>query len=72
MVIDFPTLQHLTGYKRPADVVRCLRNQGVAVFFGRKYPFTTTEALNNGLNCKQVNEDPLQFDADIPAAHRPR
>ena len=61
MVIDFQTLQQLTGYKRPSDVVRCLKAQGVRVFMGKNRPFTTSEELNRALDCKAVDTNALEF-----------
>ena len=34
-VIDCDELKAITGYQRPADAARCLREQGVTVFNGR-------------------------------------
>ena len=50
----FEDLQALTGYLRPADVERCLKNQGVAFITGRDgRPATTIEALNQALGVRQ-------------------
>lgn len=38
-------LRALTGYRRDADVIRCLREQGVAVFTGKNGPWTTQALL---------------------------
>lgn len=39
-------LFELTGYTRPADVERCLRDQGVKFFWGKDGPWTTLELIN--------------------------
>lgn len=39
-------LMAITGYQRPADVARCLREQGVHVFHGRLGPWTTLALIN--------------------------
>lgn len=47
--LTFTDLQTLTGYKRQADVERCLKKQHVRFLVGREGPFTTVAALNNAL-----------------------
>jgi len=56
-LITFDDLQALTGYSRPADVERCLKQQGVTVIIGRDgRPATTVEALNQALGVRQYKE----------------
>jgi hypothetical protein len=45
-ILEFADLQRLTGYERPADVAKALRQQHVHVFDGRNGPWTTLELLN--------------------------
>jgi len=43
------TTAHLietTGYQRPADIERCLREQGVRYFWGKDGPWTTIDLVN--------------------------
>lgn len=54
--LSFHELQQLTGYKRPADVERCLKRQGVPLFTGKDGPFTTQDALNQALGLRQDRE----------------
>ena len=45
-ILDCGLLKLLTGYSKPADVAKCLRRQGIAVFSGREGVFTTIELIN--------------------------
>lgn len=45
-VLSCEELKAITGYQRPADVARCLREQGVRVFNGRRGPWTTIDLIN--------------------------
>jgi len=45
-VISSDELKAITGYQRPADAARCLREQGVTVFNGRRGPWTTIDLIN--------------------------
>ncbi|MBT2784775.1 MULTISPECIES: hypothetical protein [Halomonadaceae] len=45
-VINSDELKAITGYQRPADAARCLREQGVTVFNGRRGPWTTIDLIN--------------------------
>lgn len=45
-VLDCDELKAITGYQRPADAARCLREQGVVVFNGRRGPWTTIDLIN--------------------------
>ncbi|UYF99368.1 hypothetical protein [Halomonas sp. GD1P12] len=45
-VIDCEEIKAITGYQRPADAARCLREQGVVVFNGRRGPWTTIDLIN--------------------------
>ncbi|MDR5887518.1 DUF4224 domain-containing protein [Vreelandella janggokensis] len=45
-VLSCEDLKQITGYQRPGDVARCLRDQGVQVFQGRLGPWTTIELIN--------------------------
>lgn len=58
-VLSCEDLKAITGYQRPADVARCLRDQGVRVFNGRTGPWTTVDLINQagGLEPRADNED---------------
>ncbi|MGO3058786.1 MAG: hypothetical protein ACTID3_17860 [Halomonas sp.] len=45
-VLDCDDIKAITGYQRPADAARCLREQGVVVFNGRRGPWTTIDLIN--------------------------
>lgn len=45
-VLDCDDIRAITGYRRPADAARCLRDQGVAVFDSRRGPWTTIDLIN--------------------------
>lgn len=45
-ILFFDELQRMTQYKRPADVERCLKKQGIRVFWGRNGVFTTIALIN--------------------------
>lgn len=57
-VLSCEDLKQITGYQRPGDVTRCLRNQGVQVFQGRLGPWTTIDLINKagGLATVSSNE----------------
>ncbi|MDL4862277.1 DUF4224 domain-containing protein [Halomonas elongata] len=58
-VLSCDELKAITGYQRPADVARCLREQGVRVFQGRSGPWTTIDLINQagGLEHKSNDDD---------------
>lgn len=45
-ILNLDDLREITQYHRAADVERCLKSQGVKVFWGRKGPWTTLELVN--------------------------
>ena len=45
-ILTTEELQKLTGYDRPRDIERCLRDQGVRYFHGKKGPWTTVDLVN--------------------------
>lgn len=45
-VLNCDDIKEITGYQRPADAARCLREQGVVVFNGRRGPWTTIDLIN--------------------------
>ncbi len=45
-VLNCDDLKAITGYQRPGDVERCLRQQGVHVFYGKSGPWTTVALIN--------------------------
>ncbi|MCH4563386.1 DUF4224 domain-containing protein [Halomonas sp. EGI 63088] len=64
-VLSCEDLRAITGYKRPADIERCLVDQGVKVFRGRTGPWTTIDLVNQagGLRPNADNDD--SYDPDI-------
>lgn len=58
-VLSCDDLRTITGYKRAADIARCLREQGVQVFYGRSGPWTTVDLVNQagGLVPHSANDD---------------
>ncbi len=56
-IVPFEQLQQATGYTRQADVERCLKGQGVPVFYGRRGIWTTLDALNAALGLRPANAD---------------
>ncbi|NOT13580.1 MAG: hypothetical protein HOP23_17430 [Methylococcaceae bacterium] len=53
MLIDSEQLQKATGYERPGDLEKCLKNNGVRVLYGKNgQPFTTLDAINAALGLK--------------------
>ena len=51
-VMTCKELSAVTGYRRPADQARGLRDQGITVFDGLAGPWTTVDLINNagGIN----------------------
>lgn len=47
----------MTGYERPGDVERCLREQGVRFFWGKKGPWTTLDLINAAGGLRQSGND---------------
>jgi hypothetical protein len=45
-ILSFQDLQRITQYQRRSDVERCLRNQGIRWFYGRRGLWTTVELVN--------------------------
>ena len=45
-IITTDMLKQVTGYERSGDVERCLRDQGIRLFFGKLGPWTTLDLLN--------------------------
>ena len=58
-VLSCEDLRAITGYQRPADIERCLVEQGVKVFRGRLGPWTTLDLINQagGLRTHADNDD---------------
>lgn len=62
-ILTTEDLKAATGYDRSADIERCLRNNGIRVFSGRKGPWTMRDIVNaaGGIvsGIKQDNESIL-------------
>jgi hypothetical protein len=53
ILIDSEQLKKATGYERPGDLEKCLKNNGVRVLYGKNgQPFTTLDAINAALGLK--------------------
>lgn len=63
-LISCKELMAITGYRRPADVARCLREQGVHVFEGRNGCWTTLDLINRagGIEAGETADEPLKAD----------
>ncbi|SFU79607.1 DUF4224 domain-containing protein [Halomonas korlensis] len=64
-VLSCRDLKEITGYQRPADVARCLREQGVRVFNGRGGPWTTLDLINHAGGITPASNTELMDPADI-------
>ena len=57
-VLTTAELSSITGYTRPADIERCLRENNIKVFDGRNGPWTTIGLINYaGGMMKAANTD---------------
>lgn len=66
-VLDFPTLQRLTGYLKRGAVERWLEGEGIRFFRGRKGPWTTRELVNaaGGIQVPPASQqEPALYGAD--------
>lgn len=64
-VLSCEDLQAITGYKRPADIERCLVEQGVKVFRGRLGPWTTLDLINQAGGLRRTADNDDKYSADI-------
>lgn len=56
MIVAEEQLLEVTGYKRPADLEKCLRDQGIKYFYGKgNRIWTTTEILAKAANGDKVS-----------------
>lgn len=56
-VLTTASLIETTGYQRPADIERCLREQGVRYFWGKDGPWTTIDLVNAAGGLKSSAND---------------
>ncbi|WFF40428.1 DUF4224 domain-containing protein [Salinicola endophyticus] len=56
-VLSCDDLRAITGYQRPADIERCLSEQGIRVFRGRLGPWTTLDLVNQAGGLRPANND---------------
>lgn len=56
-VLTTAQLTETTGYQRPADIERCLREQGVRYFWGKDGPWTTIDLVNAAAGLKASAND---------------
>lgn len=58
--LSFEILKEITGYERPGDVERCLREQGIVFLRGKGgKPFTTLAALNQAIGINHTTKRKL-------------
>lgn len=61
-ILTFEHLRAITKLERAGDVTRCLRNQGIAVFYGKGgEPWTTLDLINHAGGIalgKSANDEP--------------
>ena len=58
-ILETKDLLAITGYTKPGDAARCLRNQGIKVFDGKLGPWTTLDLINyaGGLRIGKPEDD---------------
>lgn len=62
-IIETSDLLRITGYERPADAAKCLRAQGIHVFYGKDGIWTTTECIMGAAGLRRAaNSDPYSPD----------
>lgn len=65
-ILSIDDLRRSTGYSRPTDVARCLKAQGVKVFWGKDGPWTTSTALDAALGLRPPTDAANEpYPADI-------
>lgn len=61
-IIDQETLVEITGFERPADIERELRNKNIRFFRGKRGIWTTVDAANEALGVGTDRpQEPLAF-----------
>lgn len=60
-IVNTVDLKAILGYTRAADIERCLRDQGITVFWSRLGPWTTIELINQAGGLKPANNDDEHF-----------
>lgn len=63
--IDFKRLQELTGYDRPSDIARDLREQGIRYRRNRKRVWTTIQAINASMGLESDENNQGEYSPDI-------
>lgn len=56
-IVTAEDLATATGYKRPADIERCLRAQGIRYFAGKDGPWMTLAMLDAAGGIKHSSND---------------
>jgi hypothetical protein len=60
-IVETDDLCEITGYERPGDAARCLRDQGICIFNGRRGPWTTVGLIEAAGGVKLASSnDPLR------------
>lgn len=64
-ILETSDLLSITGYQKPGDAARCLRNQGIKIFVGKNGPWTTLALINAaGGVMPAVNSDAENYSPD--------
>ncbi len=58
-------LRAITGYQRPADIERCLFDQGIKTFRGRLGPWTTLDLINQAGGLRPTADNDDSYSPDI-------
>lgn len=69
-LVELEDLQAITGYDRSADIERCLKSQGIRVFYGRNGQLFTTLGLieaAGGLTPANGPAQPAPYSPDLVA-----
>ena len=64
-VLDFATLQAITGYQSAAAVERCLSKAGIRFFYARTGVWTTLDLVNAAGGLKPASANDAYSPADI-------
>lgn len=65
-LVSFEELSTITGYQKPSDVERCLVEQGIQVFRGRRGRlWTTMDLVNHAGGLRQAADNDDAYSPDI-------
>jgi len=63
-VLTTADLLRITGYQRPAEMARKLREQGIRLFEGKAGPWTTVDLVNAAGGLTQAASNTEPYDPD--------